>query len=127
MSVCLGTKGECSALQNLRQLYAGQADSCRACHSRHPADAKTLGEFVPGACDLLGLRPWSTKAPAHDPRLVRAPKKAAGNAEYLPVRARSGNLRNLRGLRYLHVPAVSLYALVAAARGLLPQAQPSIT
>jgi hypothetical protein len=35
-------------------------------HARHPADAKALGEFVPGACDLLGLRPWPTKALAHN-------------------------------------------------------------
>src|SRR5262245_21930764 len=27
-------------------------------HARHLADAETPGEFVPGACDLLELRPW---------------------------------------------------------------------
>jgi len=40
-------------------------------HARHLANAEALGEFVPGAGDLLGLRPWPTKAPAHNARLGR--------------------------------------------------------
>jgi hypothetical protein len=38
-------------------------------HARRVADAETLDEFVPGACDLLGFRPWPTEAPPHDARL----------------------------------------------------------
>src|SRR5215813_10934685 len=38
-------------------------------HARHLADGETPGEFVPGARDLLGLRPWPTEASPDDARL----------------------------------------------------------
>src|SRR5262249_51319371 len=44
------------------------------CHARHLANAETFGEFVPGACDLLGLRPgWPRRLRTTPALVVKCP------------------------------------------------------
>jgi hypothetical protein len=39
--------------------------------ARDFADTEAIRKLLPGACDLLGLRPWPTEAPANKARLGR--------------------------------------------------------